>query len=423
MSEALFNTTGATPPIVPITPTAPVAEKAPQEKHKFRITLKLKIFIAFLILLAIIASIILTKIKFQEFQVGQIGFNIDKQPVVVEPPQVEWIPYTSDIDKFSLQYPSDAVLEEPVRETTESIGTTVYKITSKGARQTEPITTDNSLVDGYIFKIAINRDVIFRELKDISEGKITSFKQGCTDLYTTTDPIAVYVDTIPAQEFSINNCPNYYDDTFVYFNGSLYEITRIFRGDVGYREKYKQTATRILDSIVFKDKPLAPETPKFSTFIEESYKFSFVHPNLDSKCCDVNGPVYGTPDKLAVFGDKKSYEDNKGKSFNGFGIFVDQNKENRSFVDYMDLQRKTLVENYKVITGKRPEPSEEKIKIGDVEGIMLKGHAWWGNMVYFQIPGTTKFMALSEVSTSPGVFDQIFLEILKTFRFNIKIEN
>jgi hypothetical protein len=398
--------------------TAKYSEKQPQKKPKFRISLKLKIVIAFLLLLAIFLAGFLIKTKFQEYQLNKVRFNAGTGQPTTETPQLAWKEYISDINKFLLLYPSDAVFEEPSKESTDTI---VFKITSKGTRQTEPITTDSSLTDGYIFKIILNKDIILKELREISESKIASFKQNCSDLYTSTDPIATQVDTIPAQGFSINNCPSYYDETFVIYNGTLYEIVRIFRGDVGYREKYKQTATQILESFKFLDKPLAPETPKFSTYTNDTYKLSFVHPNLDSKCCDVNGPVYGTPDKIVVLGDSQSYEDNKGKSFNGFGVFIDQNKENRSFTDYMDLQRKTLEENYKVITGKKPEVSEEKIKVGDVEGIILKNYAWWGDMIYVQIPNTTRFMIISKVETSPGVFDKVFAEILKTFRFNIQV--
>jgi hypothetical protein len=395
--------------------TAKYGEQLP-EKKKFRIPLKFKIVLAFLILLALVLCGALVIKKFQEYQLERVKFKENTEQPAVEPTAVETKEYKSDKDKFTLQYPIDSILEEPSQEAAES---RVYKITYAGPRQTESITTDESLTDGFIFKIIVNKDVINKDLKIIAENKIDSFKQGCSDLYTSSDTLSTQIDTIPAEEFSINNCPAYYEETFVLFNGSLYEMVIIYRGDVGYREKYLQTATQILESYRFLDKPLAPETPKFSTYKNDGYRISFVHPNLDSKCCDVNGPVSGISNKIVVFGDKQSYDDNKGKSFNGFGVFVDQNDKKISFEEYMDLQRKTLEENYKVIMGKKPESGEEKIKVGDVEGIILKNYAWWGDMIYVQIPNSSKFLIISKVETSRGVFEQVFAEILKTFRFNI----
>ncbi|EKD99730.1 MAG: hypothetical protein ACD_22C00188G0001, partial [uncultured bacterium] len=131
---------------------------------------------------------------------------------------------------------------------------------------------------------------------------------------------------------------------------------------------------------------------------------------MDKTCCNTNGPVYGDAKRIVVFGDKRSYDANNGKSFNGFGIYIDENAKGISFEEYMETQKLSLKEDYKVITGKKPDTSEAKVNVGSIEATLLKGYAWWGDVVYLQIPNTAKFMVLSKSETSPGVFDQIFDE-------------
>ncbi len=206
------------------------------------------------------------------------------------------------------------------------------------------------------------------------------------------------------------------------FNNSIYEIVLIYKGDIGYKEQYAQNVKDIFGTFQFLDKPQTPEAPKFQTYFNEEYAFSLVHPLLDKTCCNTNAPIYGDAKRIVVFGDKRSFDAANGKDFNGFGIYVDENAKGASFTEYMDLQKLSLIEDYKVITGKKPETLEEKVTVGNIEATLLKGYAWWGDVIYLQIPNTKKFMIISKAETSKGVFDQVFDEILKTFKFGVKEE-
>ena len=84
----------------------------------------------------------------------------------------------------------------------------------------------------------------------------------------------------------------------------------------------------------------------------------------------------------------------------------------------MKSQKESLIEDFKLIKGTRPVTNEERVMIGEIEGVQLRGYAWWGDMIYLKLPNSNKFLILSKVESAPGQFDEAFSEILESFRFN-----
>ena len=395
-----------------------IAPETPVKKKK-RFSLKIKLLIFFLSIPVIFLSMLVVIFLIQKALNARVGFDKTDNPPIIEPVKVQ--PETTfldaSVDKFTLEYPLNSIFTPP----SSFDETRTYTITYKGARQAEDITGEENLADGYIMKIVVHKDTINQNVRDITQRKRDSYQQICTAGFSPKDIKSTKIDTIDARNFIILNCPYDLKESFALLHGNLYEIVQIQRGDLGYIEKYKQETEKILSSFLFIDKPLAPELPTTKTYYNSKHAFSFEHPLMDETCCKINGPVFGNPEKQVILGDKETYDQSKGKSFDGFGVFIDLNKEHRTFEEYMEIQKATLQDEYKVITGKRPSnPQESEVEVGNVKAVMLKNYAWWGDMVYFQYPANDKFVIISKVDASKGSFDETFEVILESFKFNLK---
>ncbi len=388
-------------------------------KRRFKIPLKIKLLLILLGILGFAGFIVFSKIKIEQMRSLPPKPVQQQEPITQEEPEkIVWLETGNSKDNFFLKYPSDTTLTLPPEEENGD-KPRVYQIVYTGEKQYADLTDDNSLLDGYIFRVTVNKGVTNSNTADFTNGKAASYKQNCSALHTISDISEVNIDTIPSTTVSIYNCPVDIEEYFVFLNNYLYEITLVYRGDLGYKEKYKQTAREILNTFTFLSKPPAPEKPNFETFYNREHRFSLVHPLLDINCCNIQGPVKGEVERIVTFGDKKAYDESNGKAFNGFSIFIDINRSNLQFSDYLDIQKTALMEDYKVITGKRPEPSEGEVMVGNVKATLLKGYAWWGDMIFLQIPNTNKIMIISKVESSPVVFEEIFRTILSTFAFNV----
>ena len=398
----------------PIQPSASPPQDSTQVFHKKKrkhlpIKVKLLILVGFIAAVYFIISFSLNKIN--EYRQVRIDFTSVEEPVVVveEPlPWVQWETYTNREYGFSFEYPSEARLEEASPITPDS---KVFRVVFSGIRQPETVTDDASLVDGYIFRVIVNEVVLNRDVKEIANRKLQNYNQTCPEIHTSTKVSEVELDTLPGYAFSIFNCIADFEETYVLLGDTLYQITLVYRGDIGYKENYRQATKDILRTFVFLNKPPEPEEEKLKTYTNSNFKFSFDHMSLDSNCCEIAGPVIGDFTKVVVFADP---ENNR----NGFGIYAERNSDKLTFSQYLSLQRESLIEDYRVIRGTSPQGSEAPITVDRVQGVVLKGYTWWGaDLIYLPRPGTDQFLIISKIEDTPGSFESDFSDILRSFQF------
>jgi hypothetical protein len=382
----------------------------PNIKKPFRLSLKLKILIGFLIIVFAIAFLGFIKTKYQDYRSGLVDFNKNDEvpsPTMTEPDFTKKKEYKDELRKFSVQYPEIAQLNNEK----------ALNIWFTGSRQGPNFNVDNDLRDGFIFRVSVTQNVINEDIKIAAEQKLQHYRQDCGEFYSSSSLFPVELDTVPGYGFSITNCPVDVEEMFVLYNNSIYEISLIYKGDIGYKERYKQMAKEILSSYTFLDKPETPEAPKLITYTNEKYQLSFVHPRFDYDCCTISGPVFGKPELVVTIADGNKYQQNSGRSFDGMAVYIDPNTENASFESYLDIQKKSLIENYKIVRGDEPKTSEKTIKVGGVDAVLLKGYAWWGDLVYLPKPGSNQFLIIAKVESEDGSFEKTFNEILNTFQF------
>lgn len=181
------------------------------------------------------------------------------------------------------------------------------------------------------------------------------------------------------------------------------------------------------------DSPILSTSPKFSsasdpniaweTYENNDFGFSFKHPTLDSQCCNISGPLGETVTGLVTFAQKSAGHQGTDEALNGFAIYVDQPSINLSqpegFRSYITDQKAKLLQNFKDFTGKVSNiHSEEKVMIGNKEGTLLKGFAWWADALYFvPLDDDKSILVIVKTQMGEGSFKE-FDQILSTVKFD-----
>jgi hypothetical protein len=389
----------------------PLVQEAPPPRKK-RIPLKFK----FLILVAVIVASWLTYSTISEnirnMRRTRIDFNVQDAPTVIvkDPePWLQWENYVNPKYKFSFEYPSEAVIQE--------LEDSTFQVVFAGERQLDPITEGSFLLDGYIFRVIVTKVSVNRDVEDVAKRKLLNYTQTCPDIHTSSSVEKTVVDTIAGHRFSVTNCLADYQEIYVLYDDMMYQITRVYRGDIGFKEKYRRSTENIFNSFEFLGKPVEEEGRKLVTYANNTYKFSFDHYSLDPRCCKISKPVFGNIDEAVVLGDPQTASGSEGR-FNGIGIFVERNTDGVGFTQYINLQKEALAEEYKIITGRSVSGSESDIIVGGQRSVILKGYTWWdGDMIFIPIPGGSRILIISTMETSPRSFERELEGILKSFQF------
>ncbi len=334
-----------------------------------------------------------------------------KQPDKLDPDQTkisEWNIYKSDRIKVLIRKPyTSTVLESSKPALKVDV---VYD--KKNPNPTSGL--EENLGEGFIFRVT-PLDIGIRKIDSITQIKMDSFKVKCPTTAVFSEVKKDLVDTIDALGFEIRNCNGDYVVHYIPRFGIYYEIVQFSKGDFGYRQKYRATLDEMLKAFTFYPEATSPIGP-FKTFIDETNRILFIHPNLDEKCCELPKPPVNEPSKVVMLGNKATYKD--ADHFDGIGLFVIGLGNNGiGFDQFIEEQKRLLIEDYKVVKGEDPLVSQANIKVGDYKATRLNGYSWRGNdLVYAEIPGGwgKRILIFSIRNISGSSFETTINDILST---------
>lgn len=401
----------------PITPTSDQAETLDaRQKEAVAIAKKKKFKKRAIIFLGIFGVLIVLSASGSIYK----KYFVKNEPVIYVPDEEERKPQVGDVEtknlvqansdslRLSLEYPQDAFISEIQENGIKKLNVVYTSSTSEPGDVLE-----DTLAEGYIFRIATFTTEI-RDLEELTQVKRDSFVSKCPETAEISKIEEDTVSTTPALSFTATNCNGDYKLTYTEKFDVHYEITQFFKGDFGYKQRYRAATEDILGSVNFYPEVIEGDTV---TFTEDTYKFSFEHPKFDNTCCDITGPISSRTQKIVVLGDLNSVIDKT--TFDGIGIFVERSAV-VSLEEYIELQRKTLIDDYIVVKGKAPTPQDISVKVGDRDGIMLKGYSWRGNdLVFVDISDSDikKYLIVSVLNTTGDSFTETFNTILRSFKF------
>jgi hypothetical protein len=363
-----------------------------------------------------------------------IWYSIEKakqpvKPIVVVETPTDATPPQEVSSTWELERDDD--LRIFVKKPPEAKVYTYSKPTSKleivYANNTEDFSkvSELNLNDGYIFRIT-PLALGVRDLQQIADIKNESFKLVCPATATVTKPQKTLLDTVDAMTFNVINCGVTYKVTYAPRFGIYYEVAQIYRGNIGIEQQYSSKTEELLKTFRFFPEDNSVIYDPYITFWNEEFKFIFKYPKtLDPKCCDINGPVTTKPEdirKIIVVGNPTTYKDKI--NIDGLGVFADTGyyAQNTEFNAYVDKQKQTLVEDYKVVTGQLPITNESTVSVGKFVGTKLSGYSWMGNdLVYLAFPNNPTGRQIILVISSKGIsgtdFQKSVDDMLSSFEF------
>lgn len=321
--------------------------------------------------------------------------------------------YVDKEEEFLFSYPDKADLNTDF--TQSNIKT--YTITYLGDQQKIIPKTEKDLVDGYIFNLIINKEVSNTNLDQISLDKRNSYLINCPRTVSISNIEDKGIRELPAKSFEVSGCDQSFIETFFVKGNSVYEFRQVYRGDLGYGQKYRAETQDMIDSFRFTN-IIAP-TPKdtWELVKRDDLGISFSYPkDLDSTCCTIQGPIGVSADKVSVLAHIKNVSNQE--KFDGMAVYVNKNKD-KNFNSYLEDQKLRLKENYRLVINKNAETQDIETTVAGIPAILLKGYAWWGDMIFMQIPNNKGYY-LTIVKTygiEESNFDDIFTDILNTFGF------
>jgi hypothetical protein len=323
--------------------------------------------------------------------------------------------YRNDDYKFFLRYPLDAVLVES--QTPTQRVSIVYDADDPGNKEKAVSMDETTLKQGYIFRVVVYNPGL-RTLAETAKVKHDSLLEKCPTSAGVYDIVDETISDALGRRFEVENCDGNLVIHFTQRFGKYYEISQIYKGDYGYKQRYRLITDEIFKSLKFFPEATVTPTEPFKTFIDEFYGFQFTHPNLSETCCTTPDPPLQQSAKLIMLGDAATFVDKT--HFDGFGVYVESQEDSKmAFGDFIARQKQILTDDYRVVTGENPKTSETAIKLGDFDALRLSGYSWQGNdLVYSKVTVQRgDFIIVFSIRNISGdSFEKILQEIFASFK-------
>jgi len=307
----------------------------------------------------------------------------------------EWEIYSSEKYGFSFDYPKGDSLT--VSDNSED--SFVVQVLSQDIIPENNATGEN-LVKGFIFQITPLK-LESRDLESAVNVKRDSFVASCPETADITDIVDTKISDLEGRGFKIYSCNADYSVNYVAYGNYIYEITQIFKGDVGFKQVYKAKTNQILQSINIEQN--IPDTPTHIAYASP-YGFSFLYPSyFDSDYVDVPEPPQVTAKKLIVIAEN----DNT----NAAGFFYAKMDTELNFESYVQQQTQLLIDDYTVVKGRAPDGIKTELTVDTAGAVVLTNYTWEGNTLIF-IPLNKPGRAL--VISKTNMSDELFNNILES---------
>jgi hypothetical protein len=376
---------------------------------------KKKKFIKVTVLISIIFLLFILLPYVQKFYKDNFVKNVpivDKAPVeVVETPEViseKITQYKSDRLKITIEYPSDNLLIENEEKSPEGNIFSARIIHSPGIEASEDVTEYN-FYEGYIVGIStfLTNN---RNLEQITNVKRQNFVDTCPETATISKPADVTIDEVKGFYFVVSGCDYDTKITYVYIHDQFYEVTQIYKGDLGIIQKYRADTEEIVSTLNFYPVETGPR-PETQTYKDTQNGFTFSYPYWDEKCCSIDGPINIKSTNFLNLGNQENGD------IISFYIVVSGSE----FLDFLETQRKTFIDDYIVVNKTLPQPVDKVIDVGNKKGFVLEGYSYKENtLTYVDLSKSSRnktFLVISSLNKSGNAFEDIFQTILDSFVF------
>ncbi len=323
--------------------------------------------------------------------------NIGQEIVIINPeekqPKEEWEKYGNEKFRFSFNYPPGDrfFLDEEIREDY------FVKIIADDTIPHEN-TTGRNLIKGYIFVIN-PLQIAIRDIDSVVSLKREWYVEQCDQSANVTGIKSVVLNEVEGKGFEVFNCNSDYRVAYYAANDLVYEVTQVYKGDIGFEQLYKTTVGLINDSVLINITP--PDTGPYTLFENVREGFSFEYDKtMDNECCFVPSP----PDRTA----KINITLSEGSNLAAIGFFTIRSDPAKTLLEYLEEKKQILIDDYKVIKGHEPNGTVTEFKLGGQKAYYLSGYSWKGNdLIYTTLPKSNSYLIISKTNLSDENYQAI----------------
>lgn len=381
---------------------AGVEPKKPKRKSK-------KLLILGLIILFLIVGIavILFLLQPRERVVEQPSFVITQNQQ-----DKQWEKFSNAEFNFEVEYPIEATFSKDA-----SLDPVIYRILFKGEKETKINIDDRNIEDGYIFRVSVYPNLDNTNIADLIQKRLEAYRIFCPENSNFGQITDTNVTGKIAKTFEITECNLInYRETYVLDRGNVFQLTQVYRGDLGFRQAYRGKLTEIQQKFNFINIP--PSQTQWITFTSTKY-FSFEHPTLDLKCC--SRKLGGNSKVIAVAANSADFGNKISTSYDSVSFFSIEEKT-IPYENVIQNEKARLIEEYKIVNNRTPiNLVEENITVDGQPAIRLKGYSWWADEIVYIDSGTkgasqsqNRILVVAKTETYSGSFvdfDRIFNSI------------
>lgn len=330
--------------------------------------------------------------------------------------------FQDDSIKMSFVYQDDAkIVEKSDNKTSDIKRIAIYKYSGNAPEQIidDPQVAEQNLASGYVFKIT-RFLAPSRNIDQISQVKLEAVKTACPSTAIFSEIDELKVSDINSRQFEVKNCDGDYKITFVPRFYSYYEIVQLYKGDIGYKQAYKQATEEIMQSLVFFPEDIVADKPEdpYVTLDKPEYGFRFRYPRtMKLDCCQLSQPISTTATKVAML---KFFQPSQGTE--GFNVYVDSFNvsEKETYEGYVQSQKNKFSDEYLVAKGAKPNVKESEVTVGSKTGTMFEGISWKGHTLIFVKLSDARVMMISHNIVNAR-FKEEFVKSLEGWDFyNVK---
>lgn len=338
---------------------------SPEEKQKVIFQHKLrfvkKVAIGIVILAALIAGgVFALKIRKDMIEDRRrFVVNPPSEPIVTKPidePEGEK-EYSNTTLQVSFKYPAEATLTE----TFDS---------EKGEGKVEVVySKDNSpeFEQGYKVSITVFSTKT-RELSQFATTRLEAMKITCPESATYSRLSEGKMAEYGSLNYTIEYCDGFYRNYYIDFGGKYFEISRYYKGDIGYRQQYEIITNEVIKTIT-----LLPQRFEITEFLKSvsdkdtGVKFEYPTNYIDK--CSVPMP---TDTKYRVILSMCPEEQPE----TGVIIGMTQLPQGSTFESFVETERNKMDDDFFAAKGHPSDAEPETAEFRGRPAIKLNGFSW-----------------------------------------------
>ncbi|HAI62728.1 MAG: hypothetical protein UU64_C0011G0056 [candidate division WWE3 bacterium GW2011_GWF2_41_45] len=280
-------------------------------------------------------------------------------PVVITPeenPETEK-EYSNTTLQISFRYPVETKL-------TESFDT------EKGEGKIEVLySKDNNFefLEGYKVTITVFSTKI-RDLNQFAATRLEAMRTVCPESAIYSGIGAGKMGQYDSLYYQIDYCNGYYRNYYISFGGKFFEVSRFFKGDIGFRQQYETTTIGIINTIT-----LLPQRFEITEFLKSVLDaqsgVAFEYPSHLVNNCSIPMPTETTYRVILSM-----CEENQKEA--GVIIAVKQITKEATFESALQTEINKMSDDFFAAKGYPPKGIEERYTYNGESAVKITGYSW-----------------------------------------------